>query len=124
MSGYVEIAPFTERLPSCIASICLLLLRHCVRVPAIPAAMEHVVLRALAKDPTERFANVHAFARALEEAVKTESSSRTLFVFASDSLEEFSAQTEHRLDQLHVRFYNLPAQLTPLIGREQEIQAV
>jgi predicted ATPase/DNA-binding CsgD family transcriptional regulator len=27
-------------------------------------------------------------------------------------------------DQLKTRFYNLPAQLTPLIGREQEIQAV
>src|SRR6266567_2165773 len=28
------------------------------------------------------------------------------------------------LDQLKTRFYNLPTQLTPLIGREQEIQAV
>src|SRR5437764_13167929 len=27
-------------------------------------------------------------------------------------------------DQLNVRFYNLPGPLTPLIGREQEIQAV
>ena len=27
-------------------------------------------------------------------------------------------------DQLKARFHNLPAQLTPLIGREQEIQAV
>src|SRR5207302_7555156 len=26
--------------------------------------------------------------------------------------------------QLNIRFYNLPGQLTPLIGREQEIQAV
>src|SRR6266853_1856252 len=31
---------------------------------------------------------------------------------------------EPMLDQLKVRFYNLPAQLTQLIGREQEIQAV
>src|SRR5579864_6988112 len=27
-------------------------------------------------------------------------------------------------DQLKARYHNLPAQLTPLIGREQEIQAV
>src|SRR5438128_4938004 len=96
----------------------------CERVPAIPAAMEHVVLKALVKDPKERFASVHAFARALEEAVKAKSSGRTLFVFASDSPEDHSAGAEQRSDQLHVRFYNLPGPLTPLIGREQEIQAV
>jgi predicted ATPase len=94
------------------------------KVPAIPAAVEHVVLKALVKDPKERFASVHAFAKALEEAVKTESSGRTLFVFTSDSPEEHSAEAEQRSDQLNVRFYNLPGPLTPLIGREQEIQAV
>jgi len=31
MSGYAETAPFTERLPSCIASIYLLLHHHCAR---------------------------------------------------------------------------------------------
>ncbi len=96
----------------------------CERVPAIPAAVERVVLKALVKDPKERFASVHAFARALEEAVKAKSSGRTLFVFASDSPEDHSAEAEQRSDQLHVRFYNLPGPLTPLIGREQEIQAV
>jgi len=96
----------------------------CERVPAIPAAVESVVLKALVKDPKERFASVHAFARALEEAVKAKSSGRTLFVFASDSPEDHSAEAEQRSDQLHVRFYNLPGPLTPLIGREQEIQAV
>jgi predicted ATPase/DNA-binding CsgD family transcriptional regulator len=94
------------------------------KVPAIPTAVEHVVLKALAKDPKERFASVHTFARALEEAVKAESSERTLFVFTSDSPEEHSAEAEQRSDQLNVRFYNLPGPLTPLIGREQEIQAV
>jgi hypothetical protein len=38
------------------------------RLPAIPAPVEQVVLRALAKDPKERFASVTAFAAALEEA--------------------------------------------------------
>src|SRR5437764_12283559 len=31
---------------------------------------------------------------------------------------------KHMLNQLKAQFYNLPAQLTPLIGRAPEIQAV
>ena len=38
------------------------------RVPAIPLEVEQVVLRALAKDPKERFASVAAFSAALEQA--------------------------------------------------------
>ena len=38
------------------------------RVPAIPAEIEQVVLRALAKDPKARFASVADFAAALEQA--------------------------------------------------------
>src|SRR5260221_178144 len=38
------------------------------RVPAIPAEVEQMVLRALAKDPKARFASVAAFASALEQA--------------------------------------------------------
>jgi len=49
----------------------------CERVPSVPIGVEHVVLKALAKDSKERFASVHVFARALEEAVKAESSGRT-----------------------------------------------
>src|SRR6266536_325134 len=94
------------------------------KVPAIPAAVEHVVLKALAKDPIERFANVHAFSRALEETVKTESSGRTLFVFDPDSPEDHSAEAEQVLDPLQVRFYNQPGPLTRLIGREHEMQSV
>src|SRR5947209_11026711 len=77
----------------------------CERVPSIPTAVEHVVLKALAKDPKERFASAHVFARALEEAVKAESSGRTLFVFVPDSPEDHSAEAEQVSDPLQVRFY-------------------
>ena len=38
------------------------------KVPELPLAIEEVVLTALAKDPKERFANIYAFAVALEQA--------------------------------------------------------
>ena len=94
------------------------------KVPTIPSSIEHVVLKALAKDPKERFATVQAFATALEEACKAEASGRTLPVLVSDALAEHSVEVEHISGHLRVRSHNLPAQLTPLIGREQEIQAV
>ncbi|TMD62504.1 MAG: tetratricopeptide repeat protein, partial [Chloroflexi bacterium] len=94
------------------------------KVPTISPAVEHVVLKALAKDPKERFASVRAFATALEEACKAEASGRTLFVLTSDLPGEQPAESEHMARQLNVRPHNLPAQLSPLIGREHEIQAV
>ncbi len=41
------------------------------RIPAISPALEHVVLKALAKDPQQRFEHVQAFALALEEAFQS-----------------------------------------------------
>jgi len=38
------------------------------KIPAIPPAIEEVVMRALVKDPKQRFATVAAFANALEQA--------------------------------------------------------
>ncbi len=94
------------------------------QVPTIPPAVEQVVLKALAKDPQERFASMLAFATALEEGSRAESSARTLFVSASNLPREHSAGAERMPEQLKTRISNLPAQFTPLIGREQEIQAV
>src|SRR5205823_886941 len=38
------------------------------KLPTIPPSIEQVVMIALAKDPQQRFANVQAFATALEQA--------------------------------------------------------
>ena len=46
----------------------------CAKVPTIPLAIEQVVFKALAKDPQQRFANVQAFAMALEQAGRAEPS--------------------------------------------------
>lgn len=43
------------------------------RVPTIPADVEQVVMTALSKDPRQRFANVKAFATALETAAQPKS---------------------------------------------------
>src|SRR6266487_2138616 len=94
------------------------------KVPTIPAAIEHVVLKALAKDPKERFASVQAFAAALEETVKADLAGRTLSVLALASFGEHPAEAEFMPEQGNVRFHNLAARPTPLIGREQETQAV
>ncbi|WP_376794959.1 protein kinase [Thermogemmatispora sp.] len=42
------------------------------RAPTVPPAVEQVVLRALAKDPNERFSSVEEFARELERASRQE----------------------------------------------------
>ncbi len=53
------------------------------KVPALLPALEHVVLRALAKEPKERYPTVEAFALALEEACREEASGRTAPAAAS-----------------------------------------
>src|SRR5207245_2845331 len=80
----------------------------------IPLAVERVVLKALSKDPTLRFVDVLSFATALREASQAETSP-----------DPFQAQnpstpvtSEPAGTSSPVRFQNLPALLTPLIGRE------
>jgi len=58
------------------------------RMPAISSALEHVVLKALTKDPQQRFEHVQAFATALEEAFHAESPARTLFAPSSEHAAE------------------------------------
>jgi predicted ATPase/class 3 adenylate cyclase/DNA-binding CsgD family transcriptional regulator len=54
-------------------------------MPWISSAVENIVLKALAKDPQQRFATVQDFAQALEENYKAESIERTLFVPSSEN---------------------------------------
>jgi non-specific serine/threonine protein kinase len=93
------------------------------KLPTIPPAVEHVVLKALAKDSKERFSSVQAFAAALKEASKAELPGRAFSVLASAPLTEHPVRTEDASDFLNVRFQNLPTPTTPLIGREQEVEA-
>jgi serine/threonine protein kinase len=51
------------------------------KVPALPKEVEQVVLKALAKEPSQRFATVKAFARALEASCQ---SSQNYTLFSSD----------------------------------------
>ena len=66
------------------------------KVPTLPAAVEQVVLQALAKDPAQRFASVQAFALALEEGSREDASGQTLPVLAS----EYSAEAGRRAASL------------------------
>lgn len=94
------------------------------KVPTLPSAVEYVVLKALAKNPQERFASVQAFAAALAEAARAESSGRTLSLLTPDSPRERPSEALPMPEQEYSRSHNLPTQPTPLIGRTQEIQAV
>src|SRR5690348_9287828 len=91
----------------------------CEKDPTIPRAVEHVVLKALAKDPKDRFASVQAFAVALEEACKAESSGRTLLVPTYDLPRDHPTEAEQISDAVSVQPHTLPVQLTPLLGRER-----
>ena len=77
------------------------------RVTGIPLAVEQVILKALAKNPAQRFERIQDFAQALAEASTLESPEFTL-----------------PLKNTGAYFSNIPAQLTSLIGREQEVAAI
>ncbi len=63
------------------------------RVPTISPKVEQLVLRALAKDPKQRFASVADFAQALEQAGREEASGQTLPLLAS----AYPAEAGHRV---------------------------
>lgn len=78
------------------------------RVTSISPSVEQVILKALAKNPQQRFEHIRDFAQALEEAS------------VAVSPEHYTLQ----LKDAPAYFSNLPAQLTAFIGRERELMAV
>ena len=54
------------------------------KAPTLPVMVDQVVLQALAKDPEQRFASVQAFALALEEGSREDTSGCTLPILASE----------------------------------------
>ena len=66
-------------------------------MPWISSNVESIVLKALAKDPQQRFASVQDFANALEEHYKTESTELTPFVPPSEhQVESGQSQSDQR----------------------------
>jgi predicted ATPase len=84
------------------------------RIPTIPVEVEQVVLKALTKDPKTRFPSVQDFATALQVAsAAATTAGSTQPMVASEYVAAAPPAPKH----------NLPAHLTPLIGREQETAA-
>ena len=84
------------------------------RASTIPVKVEKVVLKALAKDPKQRFGRVQDFALALQAACRPEA-------FSDQTPPILTSQQSTEAWQAPI--HNLPAQLTSLIGREQEVAA-
>jgi len=96
------------------------------KIPAISPTVEGVVLRALEKDPHLRFEDVRAFATALDEASNTASTSHTLFAPLADppAAQPVAAPKEPPVSERASPFLNTPpVNLTPLVGREQDVEA-
>jgi predicted ATPase/DNA-binding CsgD family transcriptional regulator len=75
------------------------------RVTAISPSVEQVILKALSKNPQQRFEHIQDFAQELEEA----------------SIAESSEYHTLPLKNAPASFSNFPVQLTTFIGREREL---
>jgi predicted ATPase/DNA-binding CsgD family transcriptional regulator/tRNA A-37 threonylcarbamoyl transferase component Bud32 len=91
----------------------------CAKNPEVPPSVEQVVFTGLSKEPALRFVDVLSFARALEEASQDDPPPHTIALPPVTSPSEGSSYQNGR----RARFSNVPALLTPLIGREHEFQA-
>jgi hypothetical protein len=60
------------------------------KIPTIPPAVEQVVLRALAKEPRQRFATIEAFATALEQATQPYGAGEELALYRGHNSDVFA----------------------------------
>ena len=94
------------------------------KVPDIRPAVEAVILKALAKEPGQRYPTVLDFAAALEQVSQSnpdlDSGEETLFALSLGQ----AAKTGYALNSVKARPPSLPAQLNSLIGREREVAEV
>ncbi|MGZ3646997.1 MAG: protein kinase domain-containing protein [Ktedonobacteraceae bacterium] len=91
----------------------------CEKYPDIPRAVEHVVFKALSKEPAERFVDVLNFASVLEEACHAVSPPKMFSAEPTATTLKAGAS----VDDVPVRYRTIPVPLTLLIGRERELQA-
>src|SRR5260370_14956099 len=96
------------------------------QVTDLSSPVEEVVMRALAKEPWQRFTDVQEFAHALERA-HLQSAQQFSVPGTSPEKEELSLAGQQRIAPDSVRvpepMCKVPTILTPLIGREHEVAA-
>ena len=86
-------------------------------IPGISPALEEVVMRVLAKEPSQRFASIQDFASALQRAYQYTLLPRSFFA-PSEEVEDAEAfQTILKPGPM----WKVPTIFTPLIGRENEV---
>ncbi len=87
--------------------------------PEIPPALEQVIFKGLSKEATQRYVDVLSFATAFEEASHAVSSPHMFPVLPVTPPTTASPYQ----DSPRIPFRSIPVPLTPLIGRERELQA-
>ncbi len=81
--------------------------------PDLSPALEETVLRALAKEPQQRFASVHDFALAFERACQGMAQPLANASSTTSEKSQYSLKPEP--------MWKVPTTFTPLIGREQDV---
>ena len=115
----------------------------CEQVPDLAPAIEEVVLRALAKEPGQRFVSVQDFAMALQHACQEALSPHARPVALSAPAEHVQEQPTSEPLSAHASarsperqrdsaqgiarpgpMWKMPTPFTPLVGREQDVEAL
>src|SRR5207249_1378471 len=87
-------------------------------LPDLSPALEEIVLRALAKEPKDRFARVQDFATAFAQVCLP-----TPHPLATTSLPSTGSAALHSMPRAEP-MWKVPASFRPLLGREQDLAAI